>query len=131
MLDDDTLVGWEQDIERALQPSSLQQGAMWAGTVVGHLRDAIAELRRLRIETQVFTDEKCRWFLERAKKAEADLAACQAVVRAAQVYLDCHDEAAPLGGQYVTPEDILMRVAEARERLRGLVVAARTEGRDE
>ena len=48
MIDDATLAEWEQDIEQALCPSSLQQGAMWAGLMGSHLRAAIAEIRRLR-----------------------------------------------------------------------------------
>ena len=48
VIDDATLAEWEQDIEQALRPSSLQQGAMWTGAMAGHLREAIAEIRRLR-----------------------------------------------------------------------------------
>ena len=42
----------------------------------------------------------------------------QAAIEAARTYLDCCDEGIPLGGQYVTPRDILTKIAHSRERLR-------------
>ena len=80
MIDDATLAGWEQDMEQALRPSSLQQGAMWAGLMVSHLRAAIAEIRRLREERKLFPDwkkdaEYFRSECDRLRKEKSDLAA--------------------------------------------------------
>ena len=92
--------------------------------------EAHAEIRRLRIETQVFADEKCRWFLERAKKVEADLAAHQAVVRELAEALEAAQSSLCASSDY-------RRIPSNRyglERIRvalahPLVVAARREGR--
>ena len=85
MIDDVTLAEWEQDIEQALRPSSVQQGAMWAGLMGSHLRAAIAEIRRLREEyaelakhLEDTVDPEARRLLD---AAVTNLAAHQAVVR--------------------------------------------------
>mgnify|MGYP001606303900 CR=1 FL=1 len=80
MIDDATLSKWE--LLAQMNPIMLSET----------VKILIAEIRRQQKETQAFADEKCRWFLERAKNAEADLAAHRAVVReladTAQVWRD-------------------------------------------
>ena len=141
MIDDATLAEWEQDIEQALRPSSVQQGAMWAGTMVGHLRDAIAEIRRLREELEAPFDAEhiitavavavgpasARGVRRYVETAKADLAAHRAVVQKLANGIDVLTD-----GHNCTGTDCARERAEAREALTDpLVVAARTEGRDE
>ena len=76
MIDDVTLAEWEQDIEQALRPSSVQQGAMWAGQMGSHLRAAIAEIRRLRDGHCQHDNWRARW-----QQAERILAAYEARMR--------------------------------------------------
>ena len=109
--DDATLAEWEQDIEQALRPSSLQQGAMWTGAMAGHLREAIEEIRRLR-DMQGWWDE-----------TKAALAAHRAVVRELAETLEESDEP----GQAQEEECACWRARKDAALAHPLVVAARKE----
>ena len=147
MLDDATLAEWEQKAKEN-----------WMGTVTEHLLATVAEIRRLREERNYAlgkeTDAKNelanRDYVEWRRAYDSDLgkrieilsqnlSAHQAVVRAAEAYLDAQDDR--LKAMIAKPKDVeqpsrLDHIRRLRTKLLdtlndALIVAARTEGRDE